>query len=100
MLLGGSVEKCAATLTATSTRCAATLYRLTVTLSDTFWVRTCAAPERVAREIDKAAHSERADLRRAAAKATHGLATGDKTETYLALRDIDPPCAFMFNYTI
>lgn len=64
------------------------------------WVLTCKDRARVDQEVAKAAASARPDLRKAAQRVTDGLAKGDKREVYLALHDIDPPCAYMFDYTV
>jgi len=53
---------------------------------------------RVQRELAKAEQSLRPDLRRAASRARVALACGDGRDLFLALRDIDPPCAFLFDY--
>jgi hypothetical protein len=98
-LLGGFAETCNASLIVEDTRCDLSLHRLKATVCDTLWTRTCKDPERLRREVDKAANSNRSDLRRAAERVAQGLATGDKRTVYLALRDIDPPCAHLFDYT-
>lgn len=66
--------------------------------SNPFWADCCRDAQRVQRELIKAEQSARSDLQKAAGRARVALACGDKRETFLALRDIDPPCAFLFDY--
>lgn len=64
------------------------------------WVSTCRDMARVERELAKAEQSASADLRRAAANARAALVQGDKRAFFIAIRDIDPPCSYLFDYSV
>jgi len=98
-MYGGTAEECHAILTGVEVSSTVALHRLVCVASDPFFARTCTDPERLQRELDKAAASSRIDLRNAATRARRALIVGDKTTVYLSLLDIDPPCAHLFDYT-
>jgi len=89
---------CKASLERIDSKTTGALYRLVATASDPFWTKDCSDMARVNREVEKAEQSTRDDLRLAARRVREGLAIGDKRMVFLALRDIDPPCSYLFNY--
>jgi hypothetical protein len=94
------LTRCVASVAAAGIACTPDLSRITCSASNPFWRHTCIDPERVERELAKAEQSERSDLRWAAMKVKDGLSTGDHQAVWVGLHVIDPPCAYLFDYSV
>lgn len=96
---GGYREVCSVRLTRHTLHVTGEMRRRVAVLNDPLWPRTCKDMPRVEREIAKAETSTRPDLRRAAQAVRQAMRAGDKRAFFLAMRDIDPPCAYLFDYS-